>query len=300
MALHHKPTKEELQANIDKAAEELEEMDKEEEKDLEEDVEEVETDEEDTEDEDTEDSEDSDEDDSDDEESDEEDTEEDEDDQQEEEEPEEKKPEKKKLTEEEKDKKLKASTQESQILYARNKQIQDAIENAANIEPPTDEEMKKEFSNWDEMSDFEKKMARDNEHNKRKVDSITAATTKFKELDAWQKEVDEYIDDPATIANEPRLDGKKDEFRIFATKPTRRGVAFEDLVKAFLFDVETDRKSRPKKKGKMFESGTGGHKREKPKKTKLSASEAGRLRKTNYKKYVSLLKSGKIDPADLS
>lgn len=297
MPLHQKPTKEELQANIDKAAEELEELEKDEQEELEEDVEEVEEDEDNDEDND-EDESDPDEEDED---SDDDEPEEDEDDQQdEEEEPEEKKPEKKKLTPEEKDKKLRASTQEAQILYARNKQVQDAIENAAAIEAPTDDEMRKEFSDWDKMSDFEKKIARDSEHNKRKVESITNATTKFKELDKWQKEVDEFIDNPETVANEPRLDGKEDEFRVFATKPTRRGVAFDDLVKAFLFDVESERKSRPKKKGKMFENGTGGRKREKAKKTKLSASEAGKLRKTDYKKYVSLLKSGKIDPADLS
>lgn len=189
--------------------------------------------------------------------------------------------------------KFKASTQESQILHARNKQVNEALEKAASIPDPTEEEMRAEYLDWEEMSDFEKKMAIESIANKRRIGAITEVTQKFKDLDRWQKDVKKFVGDPTTLVKHPKLEGRTDEFEVFATKPTRRGVDFDDLISAFLFEAET---KQPKHKGKMFEEGSGGP-AEKPKQAsnKITMEQARALRKTDYNKYKRYLKEGRIE-----
>lgn len=202
------------------------------------------------------------------------------------------------LSPEETRQKLIDSSREAQILYARNKQVQDAIVSANNIPAPTDDEMRKEFGNWDSLDDFSKRMARDNITNSRRLSAVTAVTQDFKDQDAWMDKVDAFVDNPETITKTPELDGLEDEFKKFATLPTRRGSNFSDLVGAFLYERDTVKKNTPKKKGKMFPDGSGGVKVDK-KPSKMSASDAAVLRKTNYPKFVQMLKAGKIDSAEL-
>jgi hypothetical protein len=293
---HVKPTNEELEANAQKALEEIETLDKEKEDKNEEDVEEVE---ESDDDEVADDEEEADDNDSDDEE--EEPEEEDESDEVDDADDKEvEKPKNKKLkdlSQEEKDKKLKASTRESLVLHAKNKKIQESIREAASLEAPTDAEMEAKYSNWEDMDTITQDIARESFATSRRMEAITKVTEDFDNQEVWDKKVDTFIDDVQTITNNPKLEGAEDEFRSFASKPTRRGVDIGDLVNAFLYERE---ESRPaKKKGKMYPDGSGGHKRDKPKKTKLSASEAGNLRKTDYNKWREMLKTGKIDPTDL-
>jgi len=206
---------------------------------------------------------------------------------------------KKALDEETLKKKLNASTREAQILYQRNKQVQDAIAEASALPAPTDDEMRKEFPDFDDLDDFSKRMARDNFTNTRRLDAVTKVSEKFKDLELWQGEIDKYADNPEILINNPELEGRLDEFKLFATKPTRRGVDPDDLVKAFLYDVEKDGLDRGTSKGRMFPEGSAGVKRDKPKSDKLSAEQAGQLRKSNYNEYVRLLKAHKIDPTIL-
>ena len=195
-------------------------------------------------------------------------------------------------------KKFTESTRESQVLFSRNKKISEAVDQASQMERPTKEEMEKDFADWDVMSDTEKRLAEDNVVNSRRFDAIHKATQEGKDILAWNEKVDKYIDDPKVLQTNPDLEGKQDDFKIFASKPTRRGVDFEDLVSAFLYDMSTVIK--PKSKGKMFETGSGGpNERVKPKGDKISLSEARVLMKNDYKKYKELLVTGKIDTSTL-
>lgn len=191
-------------------------------------------------------------------------------------------------------KKLKNSSAESLVLYERNKQMADAIDKASEVSAPTTEDMQKEYSDWDIMSDFEKKMATDNEWNKKKLGTISDATSKFKDFEKWQSNVELFLEDPTNLANNPELEGKEDEFRLYALKPTKRGVDFDTLVGSFLY---TASKNAPaKNKGAMFEKGTSGssHK-SKPKSDKITVEQARILRKTNYSQYKKYLTAGKIE-----
>ena len=189
------------------------------------------------------------------------------------------------------------STREAQILAAKNKKMNQAIEEAAVLPEPTDEDLQQEARiqgfNFDDMDDIQKALFRKSIHNDRKLAKISEVSKETKDWEAWNKKVDEYIDNPKTILANPRLEGRQNEFKTFAAKESRRGVNFEDLVASFLYHVD---KSRPKNKGAMFETGHGGEKKQlKPKSDKISLAEADKIRQTNFNKWKELLMADKID-----
>jgi hypothetical protein len=188
---------------------------------------------------------------------------------------------------------LVASAQEAQVLHAKVKKTNEALDKALATPEPTEEELKQEFgdSDWDMMNDFEKRMAKDNLTNKRRMSALDEIVKENKDLEGWVTKVDEFVASVENITKFPELDGKQNEFKLFATKPTRRGVDFEDLVAAFLFNT----KPEPKKKGQMFPTGSGGANDKGKPNDKISIEEARVLRTTNYEKYKVLLRSGKIE-----
>lgn len=190
-------------------------------------------------------------------------------------------------------KKFSESTREAQVLHAKNKKVNEAIDRAVALPEPTEEELKAEYANWDELDEFAQKMARDVVSSKKKMEVLAEATKEFKDIDAWNEKVDKFVDDPKVLVKHPELDGKEEEFKVFATKATRRGVDFEDLVSAFAYDIS--KQTKPKQKGQMFETGSGGpNEKPKPHDDTISPEEGRKLRTTDYKKWKEMLTAGKI------
>lgn len=188
------------------------------------------------------------------------------------------------------------STREAQILYAQNKKKEEAIQAAADLPEPTETDLKieaiKQGFQFDDMTDIEKALFRQSVHANKKLEKITTITQEGKDVIEWNKKVDDFIEDPKTLIKYTDLEGKTEEFKQFASRATRRGLDFNDLISAFLYETE---KARPKHKGKMFETGTGGpNDKPKPKDDTISAMEGRKLMKTNYKLYTQKLKEGKI------
>jgi hypothetical protein len=147
-------------------------------------------------------------------------------------------------------KKFVESTREAQVLHAKNKQLVTAVDEASLIEV-TEEDLAKEYADWDLMTDTEKRLAKESLLSTRRFNIIHAESNKFKDVEVWNEKVNVFADDPKTLVDHPKLEGKLDEFKLFASKPTRRGVDFEDLIPAFLYN-ETTKKPAPNK-GQMFE-----------------------------------------------
>lgn len=183
------------------------------------------------------------------------------------------------------------SSREAQILHSKNKKINEAIDKAKTIPEPTEEELTKEFPDWELLTDTEKKLAKTSLMATKRFAFLEEVTAESKDIDAWNQKIDSFIDDPKNLTDHPELEGKEAEFKIFATKPTRRGVDFEDLIPAFLYGMK-----KTPSKGKMFETGMGGDKgKAQPKSDKITLDQARKLRTTNYAKYTEYLKAGKID-----
>lgn len=190
-------------------------------------------------------------------------------------------------------KKFSESSKESQKLYAKNRKLDQAIDEANELPEPTDEDLQQSYTDWEIMSDTEKLLAKESLINKRFRERLAKAREESRKIEQWEKSVDDYIDNPQTFIDNPDMEGKQTLFKSFAAREENNSVPFKTLVNAFLY--EQTKNAPAKKKGKMFETGVGGpNDAPKTKSDKLSVADSRLLAQTDYKKYSELLRAGKI------
>src|SRR3990167_8359999 len=190
-------------------------------------------------------------------------------------------------------KKSAASARENQKIYAKNRIINKALVDADEISEPTEEELVKEFPEWDVMSDTERIFAKETVISRNWRKTIAQAKEQATKIEKWNESVEVFVDDPKTLVENPDLEGKTDEFREFATQEANNSVPFNVLVPAFLHNHSSNKQSN---KGRMFERGSGGpNDKLKPKDGKITLEEARKLRETDYGKYKEYLIAGKIE-----
>src|SRR3990167_1182439 len=189
-------------------------------------------------------------------------------------------------------KKSSASARENQKIYAKNRVISKALADAEDVPEPTEEELVKEYPDWDVMSDIEKTFAKETviSRNWRKV--ISEAKQQATKIEKWNESVEEFVDDPKNLIDIPELEGKTQEFKEFATQESNNSVPMNILVSAFLHENSANRQPN---KGRMFEKGTGGP-NDKPqsKDGSITLEESRKLRETNYDLWKEKLAAGKI------
>lgn len=188
----------------------------------------------------------------------------------------------------------KGQQQENQVLFAKTKKFNEAVENAAKLPEPEEKELKAEYPNWEDMTDFERQLAKENLSNKKKFDTIYQATLEGKKIDDWNQKVEGFLVEG--ITKYPNLVGKEEAFKTFSNKETRRGVDLDVLVSAFLFD--NDSQPKPKRNNSLLESGSSGG-GNKPAEQTITADQAEQLRTKNQKQYNKLVKTGKIKPEEM-
>lgn len=190
-------------------------------------------------------------------------------------------------------KKFSASSRENQKINAKNRVINQALIEADEIPEPTEEELQSEYKDWDLATDIEKISLKEALISKKWRAKISQAKEQATKIEKWNDSVDEFVEDPKTLIDTPELEGKTDEFRIFAQEAENNSVPFKILVSAFLHDNSINKKSN---KGKMFERGKGGsNERPQLKNGKISLEEARILRTKDYPKYKEKLEAGLID-----
>ena len=190
-------------------------------------------------------------------------------------------------------KKFSASSRENQKIAAKNRVINKALSDAEDVPEPTEDELQAEFRDWDVMSEVEKTLAKETviSRNWRKV--ISQAKVQATKIEKWNESVEEFVDNPKTLVDNPDLEGKTDEFRVFATQEANNSVPFNILISAFLHDYSVNQKPN---KGKMFEKGSGGpNYKPQPKKNTLTSEEGRRLRETNYNLWKEKLLADLIE-----
>lgn len=188
--------------------------------------------------------------------------------------------------------KLSASARENQKIYAKNRKLNQAIDEANEVPEPTEDELRAEFPEWDDIDDTQRKIAKETLISKRFRERISQAREEGKKIEKWGEDVDKFIEDPKTLIANPDLEGKQEEFKEYANRESNNSVPFNVLVPAFLFEQEKGKP--PVKKGQMFEKGNGGQKDVKRTDGKISALQGRALMKTDFKKYKQLLKARKI------
>lgn len=190
-------------------------------------------------------------------------------------------------------KKSSASARENQKIYAKNRVLNKALADAEDVPEPTEDELVKEYPDWDIMSDVEKTLAKETiiSRNWRKV--ISEAKEQATKIEKWNESVIEFANDPQTLLDNPDLEGKTDEFKTFATEEANNSVPFNILVAAFLHNNSANKTNN---KGRMFERGSGGpNDKPEPKKNTITLEEGRKLRETDYNRWKEMLKAGKIE-----
>jgi hypothetical protein len=185
----------------------------------------------------------------------------------------------------------KGSTQEAQILKAKNDQFMGAVVDAKNIPEPTEAELKEIYGpdNWDLMDTVQKTLARENLIAKRRFEKIGSAVEATQKSEEWVGKVSAFANNPENAIKYPALDGHEADFIRFCSLPSRVGVNFDDLVKAFSFDTKPIAK-----RATILVPGAGGPEGAKPQNEALTPKEIAYYRKNDQKKYKELIRSGKI------
>jgi hypothetical protein len=189
--------------------------------------------------------------------------------------------------------KLSASARENQKIYAKNRVINQAIVEAEDLPEPTEEELAKEYKDWDVASDTERILLKETYVTKQWRAKIAEAGKQATKIEKWNDSVEAYADDPQTLIDNPELEGKTEQFKKFAMEEANNSVPMKILVSAFLHENSS---GKIPNKGKMFEKGSGGaNVKPVPTTGKISMEEARKLRETDYDKWKEKLNAGLIE-----
>jgi len=195
--------------------------------------------------------------------------------------------------------KFRASSSEASTQYFKNKQMQEKIDEAAELPEPTIEELHAEARSkgtaYDELDEFAQGILKDSLMSKRQFALIKEANDAGKRIDVWAKDVDTFTNSVEVINKYPSLEGSEADFKKYAMKQSRRGMDMEDLLSGFLFQRQGDdpvKRTKPRKKDMLLSGGGGGTTPTEVK--KIDAEELRIIRNTNPTRYKQLIKDGKI------
>ena len=185
-------------------------------------------------------------------------------------------------------------SQRESILNAERVKVKDAqIESLTKQDTPTDEAMRQLYPEWDGLDEYNKRVLLRQETLAMQT-RILAEQQEDKARRKLEDEVDSVMDDPKFS----KLKGREAEFKRFALTPANRGLSAEVIAKAFLFDADEAAPQPagdpPPKVNEALPTGSGGP-RGPQKSTKISIEEAAKIKNTDYKRYIQLLKSGQIE-----
>jgi DNA repair exonuclease SbcCD ATPase subunit len=181
--------------------------------------------------------------------------------------------------------KFKESSKEAMIL---RKQLEEKEAEKTQKVEINEEFMRKLYPEWDELTTGEQKALKKAEELNQQIQDINNRTNEFNNDKKWIEKVNAFIEDDA-IEQFPQLKGREDQLRKFANKPTRKGLPMDDLVKIFLW--ENPEEVKPKRS--LFHA-PGGPEKAPEKADQMSAEEVAKLRVTDNRKYMQMIREGKI------
>jgi len=193
----------------------------------------------------------------------------------------------KKVTEPEKpvtdwEAKFKESQKEAMIL---SEQIKKAEEEKLKKIEITEDFLKEKYPDWEDMTLGEQKAIKKTEELEQDIQEIKNNTNKFNNDREWQEKVDSYITEEIPDMF-PKIVGREEEFKRFATRPSRKGLPMDDLAKIFLFENPVVEKKRS-----LFHAPGG----EAPQPSEgMTAEEAAELMRTKPLEYMRLVRDKKI------
>ncbi len=178
--------------------------------------------------------------------------------------------------------KFKESQKEAMIL---SEQIKKAEEEKSKKVEITEDYLKEKYPDWEDMTLGEQKAIKKTEELEQEIQEIKNNTNKFNNDREWQEKVDTYITEEVPDMF-PKIVGREEEFKRFATRPSRKGLPLDDLAKIFLFENPVVEKKRS-----LFHAPGG----EAPQPSDgITADEAAELMRTKPLEYMRLVRDKKI------
>jgi hypothetical protein len=193
------------------------------------------------------------------------------------------------------------SQRESILNHERVKVANAQIEQLTKQDTPTDDAMRQLYPSWDELNDITKTALIKTEAAEMRARKIEVQQQAILDRQSLEDQLEEVMDKPEF----GKLRGREAEFKRFAMKKENRGISAETLIRAFLFDGTEDTPTPPPSepappapKAEGLPVGSGGPRGDlKPK--KISLEEASKIRETDNKRYMELVKAGQIEEDDI-
>jgi len=180
--------------------------------------------------------------------------------------------------------KFKESQKEALILKAQLDKVEEEKNKKVDI---TDDLLRGKYPDWDDLSVGEQKALRKSEELAQEVQELKNNANQFNNDRKWQEKVETFVAEEM-VDLFPDIVGREEEFKRFATRPTRKGLPMEDLAKVFLYENPPVDKKRS-----LFHAG-GGVSATPPVDEGMSAEDVRALRVTKPLEYMRLVRAGKI------
>jgi len=179
--------------------------------------------------------------------------------------------------------KAKESAKEALVLKAQIDKIEEEKTKKVEI---TEDFLKEKYPDWEDMTLGEQKAIKKTEELAQELQEIKNNTNQFNNDRKWQENVETYINEEVPDLF-PKIVGREEEFKRFATRPSRKGLPMDDLAKIFLFENPATEKKRS-----LFHASGG---EAPPAKEGMTPEEAAELMRTRPGEYVRLIRAKKLN-----
>lgn len=179
--------------------------------------------------------------------------------------------------------KAKASAQEALILTEKLRLQEEEKNKKVEI---TEEFLKEKYPDWEDLTLGEQRAIKLAEEVKQENQEIKNNANKFNNDREWLEKVEAYMSEELADLF-PKIVGREEEFKRFATRPTRKGLPMDVIAQSFLYEFPGETKKRS-----LFHAGGG----EAPQpKEGMSADDAAELMRTKPGEYVRLIRAKKLN-----
>jgi hypothetical protein len=181
-------------------------------------------------------------------------------------------------------KKKYTESQKEALILKRKLELEEEAKNKK-IEV-TPDYMKTLYPDWEDMTANEQLALQKSEELKQEVQELKNNANKFNNDREWNEKVEVFITDELPDLF-PKIVGREEDFKRFATRPTRKGMPLDDIAKIFMVDFPA---VEPKRN--LFHApGSAGAP---PADEGMSAEDVRALRINKPLEYMRLVRAGKI------
>jgi len=183
--------------------------------------------------------------------------------------------------------KFKASSKEALRLREENQKLLEEKERLAEKKDVTLEELKSQYSDWDDMTEKEQSLAKKDANNELRIQALEARNQMYLNEKKLSREIGDQIELWEATSQYKDIVAHKEEFRRYCKQDGNKGLDLEKLAKLFLYELPPEKQI----KGNTPMAVSKNKAQEEPKKG-ISVEDSASLRKNNPREWQRLIKEG--------